>query len=106
MFLVYFPLAHMVWGIDGFMKGIWNAKASIKAIEASKCNDHFGVWCALASAYAVCDVSFALVAQQGWGTAGTFDKTKLIQFFVSINKDDGSSSVSWDIWIDDVQFYQ
>src|SRR6185369_3387736 len=25
MFIVYFPLAHMVWGIDGFMNGVWNA---------------------------------------------------------------------------------
>jgi len=33
MFIVYFPLAHMVWGIDGFMNGVWNAKASIKAID-------------------------------------------------------------------------
>src|SRR4051794_3473565 len=33
MFVVYFPMAHMVWGIDGFMNGVWNAKASIKAID-------------------------------------------------------------------------
>jgi Amt family ammonium transporter len=33
MFLVYFPLAHMIWGIDGMMNGVWNAKASIKAID-------------------------------------------------------------------------
>ena len=33
MFIVYFPLAHMVWGIDGMMNGVWNAKASIKAID-------------------------------------------------------------------------
>ena len=33
MVLVYFPLAHMVWGIDGFMNGVWNAKATIKAID-------------------------------------------------------------------------
>src|SRR5262245_35519715 len=33
MFVVYFPLAHMVWGIDGLMNGVWNAKASIKAID-------------------------------------------------------------------------
>jgi len=33
MFVVYFPLAHMIWGIDGFMNGVWNAKASIKAID-------------------------------------------------------------------------
>ena len=24
MFLVYFPIAHMVWGIDGWMNGVWN----------------------------------------------------------------------------------
>ena len=33
MFLVYFPLAHMVWGIDGFMNGVWNSKATIHAID-------------------------------------------------------------------------
>jgi len=33
MFIVYFPLAHMVWGIDGFMNGVWNAGATIKAID-------------------------------------------------------------------------
>ncbi|HXN32211.1 MAG TPA: ammonium transporter [Polyangiaceae bacterium] len=33
MFVVYFPLAHMVWGIDGMMNGVWNAKASVKAID-------------------------------------------------------------------------
>jgi Amt family ammonium transporter len=33
MVIVYFPLAHMVWGISGMMNGVWNAKASIKAID-------------------------------------------------------------------------
>lgn len=33
MFVVYFPLAHMVWGVDGLMNGVWNAKAAIKAID-------------------------------------------------------------------------
>jgi len=33
MFLVYFPMAHMVWGITGFMNGIWNANSAIKAID-------------------------------------------------------------------------
>jgi ammonium transporter, Amt family len=31
--IVYFPLAHMVWGIDGLMNGVWNANAKIKAID-------------------------------------------------------------------------
>jgi Amt family ammonium transporter len=33
MFAVYFPLAHMVWGIDGLMNGVWNAGAKITAID-------------------------------------------------------------------------
>jgi Amt family ammonium transporter len=33
MFAVYFPMAHAVWGIDGMMNGVWNAKAGIKAID-------------------------------------------------------------------------
>src|SRR6266540_2552829 len=33
MAVVYFPLAHMVWGVDGWMNGVWNANAKIKAID-------------------------------------------------------------------------
>ena len=33
MFVVYFPMAHMVWGISGFMNGIWNDNSTIKAID-------------------------------------------------------------------------
>ncbi|MDB6114127.1 MAG: Ammonium transporter [Lacunisphaera sp.] len=33
MFVVYFPLAHMIWGVDGYMNGVWNADAKIKAID-------------------------------------------------------------------------
>ena len=33
MFVVYFPLALMVWGIDGLMNGVWNKDAAIKAID-------------------------------------------------------------------------
>jgi Amt family ammonium transporter len=33
MLVVYFPLAHMVWGSDGLMNGVWNANAAIKAID-------------------------------------------------------------------------
>jgi ammonium transporter, Amt family len=33
MFVVYFPLAHMMWGIDGLMNGVWNAAARIRAID-------------------------------------------------------------------------
>jgi ammonium transporter, Amt family len=33
MFVVYFPQAHMVWGITGFMNGLWNPNSTIKAID-------------------------------------------------------------------------
>jgi Amt family ammonium transporter len=33
MGVVYFPLAHWVWGVTGAMNGVWNAGASIKAID-------------------------------------------------------------------------
>jgi Amt family ammonium transporter len=33
MLVVYFPLAHMVWGINGLMNGVWNADAAVKAID-------------------------------------------------------------------------
>ena len=33
MVVVYFPLAHWVWGIKGVMNGVWNPDAKIKAID-------------------------------------------------------------------------
>jgi len=33
MFVIYFPMAHMVWGVTGLMNGVWNATAGIKAID-------------------------------------------------------------------------
>jgi len=33
MVLVYFPMAHMVWGINGMMNGVWNPGAAIKAVD-------------------------------------------------------------------------
>ena len=33
MFLVYFPLAHMVWGADGLMNGVGNPAARISSID-------------------------------------------------------------------------
>ena len=28
MFVVYFPLAHMVWGVDGMMNGVWQRQGA------------------------------------------------------------------------------
>jgi Amt family ammonium transporter len=33
MFVVYFPLAHMVWGSDGMLNGLSNPQASVRSID-------------------------------------------------------------------------
>jgi ammonium transporter, Amt family len=33
MFVVYFPMAHMVWGFDGLMNGVWNGSAKFPSID-------------------------------------------------------------------------
>jgi Amt family ammonium transporter len=33
MIIVYFPVTHMMWGVGGWMNGLWNAKAAIRAID-------------------------------------------------------------------------
>jgi Amt family ammonium transporter len=33
MVVVYFPLAHMVWGVTGYMNGVWNGDAVIRSID-------------------------------------------------------------------------
>ncbi len=33
MFLVYFPITHMIWGANGAMNGVWNPAAKISAID-------------------------------------------------------------------------
>ncbi|MEQ1853344.1 MAG: ammonium transporter, partial [Chthoniobacteraceae bacterium] len=33
MFVIYFPMAHMIWGVSGRMNGVWNGDATIPAID-------------------------------------------------------------------------
>ena len=33
MFVIYIPMAHMVWGITGLMNGVWNGDAKFAAID-------------------------------------------------------------------------
>lgn len=33
MFVVYLPIAHMSWGVDGIMNGVWNPAAKIRSID-------------------------------------------------------------------------
>jgi Amt family ammonium transporter len=62
MFVVYFPLAHMVWGIDGMMNGVWNAKASIKAIDFAG-----GTVVHMSSGWSALILCLILGKRTGWG---------------------------------------
>src|SRR4051812_15634331 len=62
MFAVYFPLAHMVWGIDGFMNGVWNAKATIKAIDFAG-----GTVVHMSSGWSALVLCILLGKRKGWG---------------------------------------
>ena len=62
MLLVYFPLAHMVWGIDGFMNGLGNAKAGIKAIDFAG-----GTVVHMSSGWSALLLAVILGRRRGWG---------------------------------------
>ena len=62
MFVVYFPLAHMVWGVDGFMNGVWNAKAAIKAIDFAG-----GTVVHMSSGWSALVLCLILGKRTGWG---------------------------------------
>jgi Amt family ammonium transporter len=62
MLVVYFPLAHMVWGVDGLMNGVWNAKASIKAIDFAG-----GTVVHMSSGWSALVLCLILGKRTGWG---------------------------------------
>jgi Amt family ammonium transporter len=62
MLLVYFPLAHMVWGSDGMMNGLGNAKASIRAIDFAG-----GTVVHMSSGWSALLLAIILGRRKGWG---------------------------------------
>ena len=62
MLLVYFPLAHMVWGSDGMMNGLGNAKAGIKAIDFAG-----GTVVHMSSGWSALLLALILGRRKGWG---------------------------------------
>ena len=63
MLVVYFPLAHMVWGATGMMNGVWNAAASIKAIDFAG-----GTVVHMSSGWSALVLMIILGKRKGWGT--------------------------------------
>ncbi len=62
MFVVYFPLAHCVWGIDGIFNGVWNAKAPVKAIDFAG-----GTVVHMSSGYSGLVLALIVGKRIGWG---------------------------------------
>ncbi len=62
MLVIYFPLAHMVWGIDGLMNGVWNAKAAIKSIDFAG-----GTVVHMSSGWSALILCLILGKRTGWG---------------------------------------
>jgi Amt family ammonium transporter len=62
MFVVYFPLAHNVWGVDGMMNGVWNANAPIKAMDFAG-----GTVVHMSSGYSGLVLALIIGKRIGWG---------------------------------------
>jgi Amt family ammonium transporter len=62
LFLVYIPLAHMVWGSTGFLNGVWNADAAVPAIDFAG-----GMVVEMASGYSALMLCLVLGPRAGFG---------------------------------------
>ncbi len=62
MFVVYFPQAHMIWGIDGFMSGVLNKDAGIHAIDFAG-----GTVVHMTSGWSALILCLILGKRVGWG---------------------------------------
>ncbi len=62
MFIVYFPLAHCVWGADGIFNGVWNAKAPVQAMDFAG-----GTVVHMSSGYSALTLALILGKRVGFG---------------------------------------
>jgi Amt family ammonium transporter len=62
MFIVYFPLAHNVWGVDGMFNGVWNANAYVKGMDFAG-----GTVVHMSSGYSGLILALIVGKRLGWG---------------------------------------
>jgi ammonium transporter, Amt family len=62
MVVVYFTQGHAIWGINGYMNGVWNAKAGIHAIDFAG-----GTVVHMTSGYSALVLCLILGKRHGWG---------------------------------------
>jgi ammonium transporter, Amt family len=73
MIAVYFPLAHMVWGIDGLMNGVWNSAAKIKSIDFAG-----GMVVHMSSGWSALILCALLGKRLGYGTANFYPHSTVL----------------------------
>ena len=62
MFLVYFPLAHNVWGADGIFNGVWNSNSKFMGMDFAG-----GTVVHMSSGYSGLTLALILGKRIGWG---------------------------------------
>ena len=62
MFIVYFPLAHNVWGADGMFNGVWNANAIFKGMDFAG-----GTVVHMSSGWSGLTLALIVGKRAGWG---------------------------------------
>jgi Amt family ammonium transporter len=62
MFVVYFPLAHNVWGVDGMFNGVWNANAYVRGMDFAG-----GTVVHMSSGYSGLALALIIGRRIGWG---------------------------------------
>jgi len=76
MFIVYFTQGHAVWGINGYMNGVWNAGAKIKAMDFAG-----GTVVHMTSGYSALVLALILGKRKGFGKVN-FAPHSLVMTFI------------------------
>ncbi len=76
MFIVYFTQGHAVWGINGYMNGVWNANAKIKAMDFAG-----GTVVHMTSGYSALVLALILGKRKGFGKVN-FAPHSLVMTFI------------------------
>ncbi len=75
MFIVYFPLAHNVWGVDGMFNGVWNANAKIKGMDFAG-----GTVVHMSSGWSGLTLALIIGKRLGWGKTNFSPHSTVLTF--------------------------
>jgi len=100
--ITFYAKATAALAIKAMVKTAATTSSSSGGTCAAKCDDHFALKAALTTAWTKYTITFgaATFAQEGFGTAATFDKTKLLGMQFQVAKD-----LKFDFSVDDLTFF-